>query len=380
MKLWRLLLVLLKQTWRDPVSAALSIITAPLFVVLYWAALGDSIARQTLLVTAPESEAASLDELVSFINGMPGAEQVLVRNAADEDDVVNQIKRGRAQVGLVLLGGFTQRHDAADTMPTARIIGDASAAAYPLLGQVAREAVRGVVRRRSGAPPPVRFDHVAVGLSGSVTAFEAYVPGLLVFSVIMLVFGSSMTVARGREAGTLGRLLLTPVPAPVVLLGVSLCHLLLGALSVGLTLLTAHLLGFQSRGSIGLAFLVCIIACMASIGIGMIVASLSRTQARSLLISCVAMFLLVLFSGIIFPRPELLVTVSDGLQVDLFGLLPTVPLVKALHSILILGGSLGEVWIEAVTLVAISLVTFILGCALFVRTSAPTSYAWEGMP
>jgi ABC-2 type transport system permease protein len=158
---------------------------------------------------------------------------------------------------------------------------------------------------------------------GAIAPFDAFVPGLLVFAVIMVVFSAAMSVAKEVESGALRRLRLTPLRAVDYLGGISLFQLLLGAGSVSLTLLTAALLGFDARGAglsvVGLG----ILASAGSVGIGMMVATVSPTTGRVFLVASVAMFLLLLFSGVVFPRPE----------AQIFDLLPTTQLHLALSTL-----------------------------------------------
>jgi hypothetical protein len=119
---------------------------------------------------------------------------------------------------------------------------------------------------------------------------------------------------------------------------------------------------------------------LATVGIGMVVASLAKSQTRAFLIASVAMFLLILFSGIIFPRPAVTVTTIAGRDIDLFDLLPTTHMGGALEKIMTLGAGLSEVTYEIVALVAIGALSFGIGGVLFTRSGRPSSQVWEGLP
>ena len=195
----------------------------------------------------------------------------------------------------------------------------------------------------------------------------------------MLIFSSSMSVVRELEFGTLSRLRLTPVSSVELLLGLSAVQLVIGVMSVVATFAVAWLLGFRSEGSLVLAMAVASLASVASVGIGMFVASFARTQTRSFLISSVAMFLLVLFSGIIFPQPKVILMTLGGRAIDLFDLLPTTHMAGALSKILTLGAGPGEVVYELVFLTGVALSNYFLGALLLARTGRPSAQVWEGM-
>jgi ABC-2 type transport system permease protein len=232
----------------------------------------------------------------------------------------------------------------------------------------------------SRLPPVIQIEEIYLGLSGARTPFEIYVPGLLVFAVIMLIFSSSMSVVREIEAGTLARIRLTSVNSVHLLFGLSAVQLLLGLMSLLITLSLAALLGFESQGSLLLAMAIAALASIACVGIGMVVASLAKSQTRAFLIASAGMFLLVLFSGVVFPRPRLTLFDIGGRSFDLFDILPTTHMGAALGKVMTLGVGANDVVYEVVCLSLIALVNYLLGAWLFERSGKPSTSVWEGLP
>jgi ABC-2 type transport system permease protein len=221
-------------------------------------------------------------------------------------------------------------------------------------------------KKTIGVPPLFVEKHL--GLSDSRTPFEVYVPGLLVFSAIMLIFSSSMAVVKEIEYRTLGRLKMAPVTTLELLAGMGAVQVSLGILSVFLTFLFAIALGFRSAGSIFFAFVISGITCFACVGIGMVVASISRSQTRAFLVSSVAMFMLLLFSGVIFPRPDVLLFEIGGYAIRLFDFLPTTHMGKGLEKVLTFGASPMETLYETGLLVFLAFFYFGTGVMIFNRT------------
>ena len=87
-----------------------------------------------------------------------------------------------------------------------------------------------------------------LGDSAARTEFEIYVPGTLIFAVIMLIFLAAMTVAREIESGGLRRLQMTAVTSFELLGGMTAALLLIGVLSLLLALGVAVVCGFRSQG------------------------------------------------------------------------------------------------------------------------------------
>lgn len=195
-------------------------------------------------------------------------------------------------------------------------------------------------------------------------AFDKYVPGLLVLSIIMIIFSSAMSLAREIESGAMRRVRLWPVSTFSVLGGSSAVQLALAVMGTCLTLGCASLLGFRSEGSLVLVLALATLAATASIGLGLVVASLAENQSRAFLVASVLMFLLLLFSGVVFPRPSATLFHVNGTAVGPFDLLPTTHLHEALSRTLA-GATFRDVLGRATVLAILSLVYFAIGLVLF---------------
>lgn len=337
-----LLLKSLRQQWRDPLSLALTLLTAPAFVLFYWFFLSHT---QTLHAgfVAPESMYVAPLEMA-----FAGMDDVEVHRYGSASELEAALQDGSIDAGFVL---------GASLESPARLYGDprATAQVQPVLMTYARAV--------TGRDPPIRFEQ-----AGPVRRpFDAYVPGLIVFAIIMLVFSSSLAVAREVESGTLVRLKLAGVRAWQILLGYTGVQLVLGIVTVWLTLGVAVLLGFRAEGSLAATAVVALLGCASSIGLGVLIASWTRTTQRAFLVSSVVMFALLLFSGVVFPQPRVPVFTWAGRAVELFDALPTTQVTRAFRSILVYGATLGAVRYELVWLGLAALGFFALGAAVFRR-------------
>ena len=140
--------------------------------------------------------------------------------------------------------------------------------------------------------------------SRGIQRVEIYVPGLLIFAVILLIFLASMTVAKEIEAGTLRRLQITPMSSFDLLGGITAALVLVGVIAILLSFLTAILLGFRSQGPLWVAILIGAITSLSVIGTGMIVACFSNTVSQAFVIANFPLGLYMFFSGAIFPIPK----------------------------------------------------------------------------
>jgi ABC-2 type transport system permease protein len=214
----------------------------------------------------------------------------------------------------------------------------------------------------------LRIVEEAIGGSGTRTEFENYVPGLLVFAVVMLIFQSSMLVAREVEAGTLRRLVLSRAGAAEFLAGVSAAQVLVGVASVALTLAVAYALGFRSLGPEWLALLVGALTALSVVGMGLVVACFAQTVTQAFLVANFPLALLMFFSGAVYPAPKVALFTLAGAEIGLYDILPATHAVTALNKVMALGSGLGDVTYELTALVILTLIYFGLGVWLFRRT------------
>jgi hypothetical protein len=180
-------------------------------------------------------------------------------------------------------------------------------------------------------------------------AFQAFIPRLAVFSAIMLIFSTSLVVSREFEARTVDRLRLSGVHVLSYVLAILSTQTSIGIFSLVALYGTSLLLGFDAGNhhmTYLSVFLVSAVSC-SSVGIG--VASLARDVPRTFVFSSFVMFLMLLFSGIVFPAPDVL----------LLNLLSTYHAVQTLDS-LESGASSGIIWSALLTVAYVVLATFLL--------------------
>ena len=124
------------------------------------------------------------------------------------------------------------------------------------------------VQVQTGETRSIQYNEIALGASAGRSEFDLYIPGILIISVVMLVFIISMTITYEVETGTIRRLQMTAMKTSDLLIGLSLPTILLGIISLLITLAVAFGLGFHSEGSIMLALLIAAITAVSVVGVG----------------------------------------------------------------------------------------------------------------
>jgi ABC-2 type transport system permease protein len=114
--------------------------------------------------------------------------------------------------------------------------------------------------------------------------FDFLTPGMVVFALLMLAVGVSTSLAREVDKGTLARLRLSRMTSFDLLFGVFLMWALVGAVQVILLFGAATVLGFRWEGGVTnlvLAMGVGCLAALASVALGLLVASFAKSEGNA---------------------------------------------------------------------------------------------------
>ncbi len=134
-----------------------------------------------------------------------------------------------------------------------------------------------------------------------------FVPGLVgIILQLVTLFLTSFAIVRERELGTLEQLFVTPVSRMGLLLGKLLPYAMLGFVEM-LIILSVMIYGFgvPINGSIALLLSLSMLFMVCSLGLGLLVSTVAKTQLEAMQFAFVIMLPSVLLSGFMFPRSEM---------------------------------------------------------------------------
>ncbi len=130
------------------------------------------------------------------------------------------------------------------------------------------------------------------------------IPGIVALLLLVVTTNlSAMAIVREKEVGTLEQLNVTPLARWELITGKLLPYALIGVLDVVLVLIVAiNWFEVPMLGSIPLLFGMCLIYLMSTLGLGLFVSSISRTQQQAMM-TTIFFFLMpmIYLSGFIFP-------------------------------------------------------------------------------
>ena len=206
-----------------------------------------------------------------------------------------------------------------------------------------------------------------IGGTDTLNDFELYVPALLTLGLIMLMFTAAASLIKEKDKGTIMRLRLSNMTSLEWFSAVSLTQIIVGLLALLLTLLTAVALGYRTSGSITAMMVVGVLSCLSIIAISVLVAASLRTIFDLLTIGCFPFFILMFFSGGMFPLPPLRLFTVGSRSVSINDFLPTTHTISALGRVLNYEAGLGDVAFELGAILVLTVVFFAAGAWLFTK-------------
>ena len=188
------------------------------------------------------------------------------------------------------------------------------------------------------------------------------IPGLigliLQFQSLLL---TAFAIVRERERGTLEQLIVTPIRPWELMLGKLLPFVMIAFWNVGVAA-AVGLLWFRTdfNGSFALLLVLSIVFLIGSLGLGMLVSTVSHTQAQAIQSAMFFLMPAIVLSGLIFPLENL----PSALRL-VAHLLPITYFLRILRGIALKGLGIEYLWGDTALLAIFGLVVFAISAARF---------------
>jgi ABC-2 type transport system permease protein len=201
---------------------------------------------------------------------------------------------------------------------------------------------------------------VRVWYNPTMTTRNFMVPGIvgLLLSIVTLVL-TSLAVVKEKEIGTMEQLIVTPIRPYQMIIGKLVPFIVLGFVSV-IIIITAMRLIFNIpvKGSIIFLFGSSFLYILSTLGLGLFVSTISKTQQQAMMIAIfVIMLPMVFLSGFAFPienMPKIIQAVSYVIPLRYFNTI--------IRGVILKGLGFADLWVEA-------LVLFIIGISILLLSS-----------
>ena len=130
-----------------------------------------------------------------------------------------------------------------------------------------------------------------------------YVPGIIAMLVMLVgLMLTSMAIVREKETGTIEQIMVTPIRPVEFILGKCAPFALVGFIDTALvSAVGLFWFDIPFRGSFTLLLLGTALFLLGTLGIGLFISTVSRTQQQAMMTTFFFFFPAMLFSGFIFP-------------------------------------------------------------------------------
>jgi ABC-2 type transport system permease protein len=191
------------------------------------------------------------------------------------------------------------------------------------------------------------------------------VPGIIgILLTMTMVTITGAAIVRERERGTLEQLVVTPIGKTSLMLGKTIPFAVVGYLQVTVILILGKLLfDVPMRGSLVLLYLLIAPFIIASLGMGLFISAVTKTQIQAMQLSFFFILPNILLSGFIFPRsamPEPAQWVGAALPLTYF--------LTVMRGVLLKGVEFADVWRQALVLTGFAVLLVGMSVRKFSKT------------
>jgi ABC-2 type transport system permease protein len=343
-----------RQTVRDR-RIMFMLVAAPLIqTILFGFAVDFDVDRVPTALADLDRSGASREQARRVLADGTLRRALLARSASEADLLIDD---GRAAAALVFPPGFGADVAGGRTGEVQVLVdgtdpvraGAAGSAAARYFGAAAQEVVAARLRAL-GRSPPASVDLEPRVLYNPRLQTAVYtVPGILaMLLVVVTTIVTAMGLSREREMGTLEQVLVTPI-RPLVLLGGKMTPFVFIGLFDVLLALTAMtwIFGVPMRGPFLVLALGSLLYLCSTLGVGLLVSTLSATQQQSFLGGFLFVLPAALLSGIMTPIRAM----PGWLQAATY-LNPLRYFAEIVRGVLLRGAGLAELWLQLTVLLA----------------------------
>jgi ABC-2 type transport system permease protein len=201
-----------------------------------------------------------------------------------------------------------------------------------------------------------------VWFNPSLRPINYMVPGIIcVLLMEMMVPLTAFSLVRERERGTIEQLMVSPLRADEVLIGKTIPYILIGLADAGLILAAGTLwFGVPLPRNLGALFACTLVFVIVALSVGILVATVVRTQQQAALSAQFALVPNVLLAGFMFPIDSMPV----GMQWFTL-ILPLRYFLVIVRGIMMKGLGLVDLWDQIIPMAALGAVVFVISWLRF---------------
>jgi ABC-2 type transport system permease protein len=344
--MWAMIVKEFRQLRRDRRTLAMMIVMPVVLLIVFGYAASFDVSTIPTVAAGPQAAAVAshLGKPFDVVTTAPGESRAWAQQ---------QLQDGKAAVAVIASGGRVQ------------VLIDGSQLF------TAKAALAALAARRyaaSGGFAVITQQQLTVLYNPQLATKDIMIPGLC--GVVLVFIGTIITslgVVRERESGTLEQLAVMPLQPRDVFLGKIVPYFGVAALDLAIVVgVGVGVFGVPFNGSYAVFGLGAILFLFVTLGIGVLISSVSENQGQAIQLSVMVMLPQVLLSGLIFP----LSSIAIGVRWISY-LLPLTYFNQISRGVMLRAEPIGPLWQPFVFLALLGLVVVTLASLRFRSFLAP---------
>jgi len=286
--------------------------------------------------------------------------------ATRDTEIAAALDRGTALAAIVIPPQFARGLAQGDAAAVQLLLDGSNANAASVAQGYAQRIVQNFALERAqenlaGAIPVVHVPRVWYNSELDYSHFM--VLSMIALAGMMVgVITAASGLVREKEAGTFEQLRVTPATHPELIAAKMVPPLVVGLFALFPSLLVAAAVGVPLRGSLALFLLCSAVFLLSSMGIGMLVASVTETLQQALLVAFLALFPLLFLSGTVVPLESMPVALQYLAQAS-----PLRHYMEAVLGLFLKGVGIEVLWPHVAAMFAIGAALLVLSVAYLQR-------------
>lgn len=341
------------QIRRDPVMLRL-IFLAPLIQLMVLAyAISTDVKYIGMAVYDFDRSALSR----AFVRSMSAGEYFIpTRGEGSLLESERNLLTGDHDVNLVIRPDFSKRLQTSRPVTLGFVADGANANSASIAMGYAGRITAQFVQSQFGSKRQVTLrERILYNPEGESVYFM--VPGIVAVLLTMItVLLTSMGIVRERERGTLEQLMVTPIPTPALILGKIIPFAILGYAEMSIALAVGIFwFDIPFAGSWGLLYGLAFVYLLTTLGLGMLISTLTTTQQQAMFFTWFFTIFAILTSGFFVPIENMPSVVQKLTYLN-----PLRYFMTIVRGIMMKGAGLDELFYEALALAvfAVSMFSF----------------------
>ncbi len=298
------------QVFRDPRMKGVVFVAPVIQLLVFSYAVTTDVRNVATAVQDRDNSVLSRELVARFLRS--GYFEIVAHIEGDRQ-AQDLIDRGKAQAALCMEKGFGEDIQAGRTAQLQLIVDgtDSNTAgivlqyAARIVGEFSRQILLSqFVRSKGKIQQPGRIDlQTRAWFNENLESRNFYVPGVIAIIVTLITLMlTSMAIVREKEIGTMEQIMVTPITPLEFILGKTAPFALIGFVDVILvTIVGVFWFAVPIRGSLLLLLLGTALYLMTTLGIGLLISTVSRTQQQAMMTTFFFFMPAILLSGLMFP-------------------------------------------------------------------------------